>query len=95
MPPDSGRRPGSIDELASLGLDSGPRRPAQTLDPGEGRLRGSVPPVVSHRVILSIELVQNTGQASFAASRWKIPMVHCEGRLEPVDDFVFTTAARF
>lgn len=26
------------------------------------------------------------------AGRWKIPMVHCEGRREPVDDFVFTTA---
>src|SRR5689334_9038117 len=30
MPPDSRRPPGSSDELASLGLDSGPRRPAES-----------------------------------------------------------------
>jgi hypothetical protein len=58
MRPDCGRRPGSDDELASLGLDSVPRRPTQGLDPGEGRLRMSVRPCVSLLVILSIGLAQ-------------------------------------
>src|SRR5579862_1938421 len=40
MPPDCGRRPGSDDELASLGLDSVPRRPAQLSDPGKGGSEG-------------------------------------------------------
>ena len=68
MQPDCGRRPGSVDELASLGLDSGPRRPASPLDPGEGRLRRSVRPRVSPRAILSIGLAQNTGQAKVSGT---------------------------
>jgi integrase len=30
-------------------------------------------------------------ERNFAGNRWIIPMVHCEGRIEPVEDFVFTT----
>jgi integrase len=29
-----------------------------------------------------------------AGSRWRVPAVHCEGRLEQVDDFVFTSTIR-
>jgi hypothetical protein len=39
-----GRRPGSADELAALGLDPGPRRPARSQDAGEGRHRSQTEP---------------------------------------------------
>jgi len=62
MQPDCGRRPGSGDELASLGLDSvlaGAHNPQIQAKAGSEM---SVRSCASLRVILSIGLAQNTGQ---------------------------------
>jgi hypothetical protein len=59
--PDCGRRPGSDDKLAPLGLDPVPRRPVGPSDAGEERSRRSNLPAISRRDILFIELVQIIG----------------------------------
>lgn len=46
------------------------------------------------QVTLSALASHRTRQADerqLAGSRWIVPVVHCEGRIEPADDFVFTT----
>ena len=41
---------------------------------------------------LAAHLMRQADERRLAGSRWTVPMVHCEGRLEPADDFVFTTS---
>lgn len=41
--------------------------------------------LVAHRI-------RQTEVRRMAGSRWKIPVVHCEGRVERVDDFVFSSS---
>jgi integrase len=41
---------------------------------------------------LAVHLMRQMEERQLAGSRWTVPMVHCEGRIEPADDFVFTTS---
>jgi integrase len=43
------------------------------------------------RSALAAQLMRQTEERRLAGSKWIVPAVHCEGRLDPVDDFVFTT----
>ena len=56
------RRPGSVDELAALGLDPAARRPKDPQMQAKGDIRSSSYLDSVLRVILSIELVQIIGQ---------------------------------
>lgn len=41
---------------------------------------------------LAAHQMRQAEERRLAGSRWTVPMVHCEGRLEPAEDFVFTTS---
>jgi integrase len=41
---------------------------------------------------LASHRMRRAEERSLAGSRWVAPMVHCEGRLESVSDFIFTTS---
>ena len=56
----------------------------------KGRRTIDLPQVT--RSALAAHRMRSTEERRLAGSSWKIPMVHCEGRLEPVNDLVFTTA---
>lgn len=43
------------------------------------------------RAALSAHKLRQEEERIKAGSAWKAPRVHCEGRVEPVDDFVFTS----
>ena len=55
----------------------------------KGRRTIDLPQVT--RSALAAHQMRSTEERRLAGSRWTVPMVHCEGRLEPTDDFVFTT----
>jgi hypothetical protein len=41
---------------------------------------------------LAAHQIRQTEARRMAGSRWKIPAVHCEGRVERVDDFAFPSS---
>lgn len=74
-------------------LTAEPKTPAEIhlVEPKtkKGRRTIDLPQVT--RSALAVHRLRLDEERRLAGSRWKVPMVHCEGRLEPVDDFVFTT----
>lgn len=74
-------------------LTAEPKTPAEIhlVEPKtkKGRRTIDLPQVT--RSALAVHRMRLDEERRLAGSRWKVPMVHCEGRLEPVDDFVFTT----
>jgi integrase len=71
-----------------------PRKPTEIhlVEPKtkKGRRTIELPQVT--RSALAGHQMRSTEERRLAGSRWTVPMVHCEGRLGPADDFVFTTS---
>ena len=70
-----------------------PRKPAEIhlVEPKtkKGRRTIDLPQVT--RSALAAHQMRSAEERRLAGTRWTVPMVHCEGRLEPADDFVFAT----
>jgi integrase len=74
------------DDSASAGTKVGePKR----RDPAEIHL--TEPKTRKSRRTLDLRQGQASGR-KLCGSRWQAPKVHCEGRIEEVDDFIFTTS---
>lgn len=70
-----------------------PRVPNQThlVEPKTKRSRRVISlPAVARAALVEHKLRQDAERLQ-AGSAWKTPQVHCEGKVEPVEDFIFTT----
>lgn len=70
-----------------------PRVPNEThlVEPKTKRSRRVISlPAVARAALASHKLRQDAERLK-AGSAWKTPRVHCEGKVEPVEDFIFTT----
>jgi integrase len=75
------------------GKEKKPRIPNEThlVEPKTKRSRRVISlPAVARAALASHKLRQDAERLQ-AGSAWKTPRVHCEGKVEPVEDFIFTT----
>lgn len=74
--------------------EAGTQRPTEMhlVEPKTKKGRRTIDLPQITRSALAAHKMRQAEERRLAGSRWKVPMVHCEGRYEPVDDFVFTTS---
>jgi integrase len=84
---------GKVNSVDGNRCPEGPKPPSEIhlVEPKSKKSRRTIDlPQVTLSALASHQMRQ-AEEHSLAGSRWAVPMVHREGRLEPAEDFVFTT----
>ncbi len=75
-----------------LDAEPKPRTEIHLVEPKTKKSRRTIDLPQVTRSALAAHRMRQDQERHLAGSRWKVPMVHCEGRYEPVEDFVFTSS---
>jgi integrase len=86
-------RVNGVDRVRGISPETQPKAPAEIhlVEPKTKKSRRTIDLPQVTLSALTVHLMRQTEERQLAGTRWTVPTVHCEGRIEPAEDFVFTT----